>query len=283
MRRMISSMKGILRVAALSAICVFAAGCSEDEGYNPDNAISNYVPEEYTKMVESVTTVIEDGGGREYVWSYDFKYDIKNRIQQIDGTMKYYYSGQLCNSTSVAKYRYNQAALKVDYVKEDVYPNKSEWNMTSKGSYKGAFNANGTLANFYTFDCEYTGPLFTKAYVDGGDEYALEYDRYNNLVKAYLVDVDHPADSTLREYTYSPYKNKTNFDFASFFGYNIAERLVPANTSHNYAIFQLGAFGMFGSRSTNLPDGEWEFDSEGCPVRYTNSDLKKTIVIRYRK
>jgi hypothetical protein len=197
--------------------------------------------------------------------------------------MKYYYKGQLCNSTSTAKYRYNKALLTVENDKEDVYPNKSDWNMTSKGSYKGGFNANGTLANFYTFDCEYSGMLFTKAYVDGGEEYAMEYDRFNNLVKAYRVDGNAPADGTLKVYTYSPYKNKTNLDFASFFGYNIAERLVPANTSHNYAIFQLGAFGMFGSRSTNLPDGVWEFDSDGCPTKYTNSELKKTVLIKYKK
>jgi hypothetical protein len=277
------SIKNLLRVSALSAICLFATGCSDDDGYNADSAISNYVPEEYTKMVESVTTVIEDDGGREYVWTYEFLYDIKNRIQQIDGTMKYYYKGQLCNSTSTAKYRYNKALLTVEYVKEDVYPNKSDWNMTSKGSYKGGFNANGTLANFYTFDCEYSGMLFTKAYVDGGEEYAMEYDRFNNLVKAYRVDGNAPAVGTLKVYTYSPYKNKTNLDFASFFGYNIAERLVPANTSHNYAIFQLGAFGMFGSRSTNLPDGVWEFDSDGCPTKYTNSELKKTVLIKYKK
>ncbi len=276
-------MKKFFQLLALSVVCLFAAGCSDDDGYNADSAISNYVPEEYSKMVESVTTVIEDDGGREYVWSYEFLYDIKNRIKQINGTMKYYYKGQLCNSTSTADYRYDKALLKINYVKEDVYPNKSDWNMTSKGSYKGGFNSNGTLANFYTFDCEYSGTLFTKAYVDGGDEYAMEYDRYNNLVKSYLVDVDHPADSTMREYSYSPYKNKTNFDFASFFGYNIAERLVPANTSYNYAIFQLGAFGMFGSRSTNLPDGTWEFDSDGCPTKYIDSDIKKTISIRYKK
>lgn len=277
-------MKNIFKLMALSAICLFAAGCSDDDGYNADNAISNYTPEEYTKMVENITTVIVDDGGREYIWSYEFLYDAKNRIKQINGTMKYYYSGQLCNSTSTADYRYDKALLKVDYVKEDVYPKKSEWNLTSKGTYRGGFNANGTLANFDTFDCEYTGNLFTKAYVDGGDEYAMEYDRNNNLVRSYQVDVDHPADSTIREYIYSPYKNKTNFDFASFFGYNIAERLVPANTSHNYAIFQLGAFGMFGTRSTHLPDGIWEFDSEGCPTKYvSNGDLKKTMNIRYRK
>ena len=52
------SIKNLLRVSALSAICLFATGCSDDDGYNADSAISNYVPEEYTKMVESVTTVI---------------------------------------------------------------------------------------------------------------------------------------------------------------------------------------------------------------------------------
>ena len=50
------SIKNLLRVSALSAICLFATGCSDDDGYNADSAISNYVPEEYTKMVESVTT-----------------------------------------------------------------------------------------------------------------------------------------------------------------------------------------------------------------------------------
>ena len=71
------SIKNLLRVSALSAICLFATGCSDDDGYNADSAISNYVPEEYSKMVESVTTVIEDDGGREYMWTYEFLYDIK--------------------------------------------------------------------------------------------------------------------------------------------------------------------------------------------------------------
>lgn len=273
-----------LCMVAMFALAMFATGCSEDDGYNADTAVSYYTPDSYSKMVETITTVVTDDAGKEYVWIYEFLYDAKNRIKQINGTMKYYYSGQLCNSTSVAKYIYNKALLKVEYTKEDVYPNKPAWNMTSKGTYRGAFNANGTLANFDTFDCEYNGLLFKKVYQDGGREFALDYDRFNNLVRTYQVEGIEPAEGTIKEYIYSPYANNTNFDFASFFGYNIAERLIPSNASTNYAIFQLGAFGMFGSRSTHLPEGTWEFDSDGCPTKYTlNAATSRTTNIRYKK
>ena len=264
--------------------CIVTVGCSSDDDYNADTAISFYSSDSYDKMVSSVTTV-SNVDGKEYKWTYDFVYDAQNRIKEINGVMKYYYKGQLCNSISQVKYYFDKASLNINYVKEDTYPYKSDWNTIQKGKYSGAFNKNGTIANFYTFDCEYSGMLLKKAYVDGGDEYALEHDRHNNIIKAYRLDGDSPEEGTLREYNYiktdsegNSIVNKTNFDFASFFGYNIVERLVPANENYLYAIFQLGAFGMFGSRCTHLPDGVWEFDDDGFPVSYIDSNGRKTDI-----
>lgn len=259
--------------------------CESSDDYNPDTAESYYTPDTNGNSVSSITTT-SVVNGREYSWTYDFDYDINNRIKEINVKMKHYDKNRICNITSNAKYYYDKVSLKIKYVMEFDYPDDSDKNYTLKGTYSGAFNKNGTLANFYSYDCEYSGTLFTKAYVDGGDEYAFEYDTYNNLVRTYRCDESGGVEtSTLREYSYTPFNNRTNFDFASFLGYNIVERLVYVNELPVYAIFQLGAFGMFGSVSTHLPEGDkslpyggWEFNADKCPVSFVSAEGRKSVI-----
>ena len=274
-----------LCIVAMFALGLFATGCSEDDGYNADTAVSYYTPENYSKMVETITTVVTDAAGKERIYMYNFVYDIKNRIKEINCSWKHYdEENRALLTESKAKYYYNKASLKIDCIVDNTYLYNDITIGTLKMSYKGAFNANGTLANFHTYDCEYNGLLFKKAYVDGGMELAFEYDRFNNLVRTYQVEGIEPAEGTIKEYIYSPYVNKTNFDFASFFGYNEAERLPRINAISYTSAFQLGAFGMFGSRSTHLPEGAWVFDSDGCPTSYTlNAKQNIVINIRYKK
>ena len=65
-----------LCMVAMFALGLFATGCSEDDGYNADTAVSYYTPENYSKMVETITTVVTDDAGKEYVWIY--KYYVHN-------------------------------------------------------------------------------------------------------------------------------------------------------------------------------------------------------------
>ena len=53
--------KTLLKLAFLSLLAFVATGCSSDEEYNADTAISYYKPLEYDKMVSSIEIAYKKG------------------------------------------------------------------------------------------------------------------------------------------------------------------------------------------------------------------------------
>ena len=250
--------KFFLYLTVLSLFAFVTTGCSDDNDYNADTAQSYYKPEIYDRMVSSIA-VTSNVDNKDYSWTYNFVYDAQNRIKEINGNTKFYETNikQYCEGTIQTKYYYNNETLKIEYL-YDIYVPKLDKSTSKNGKYFGAFDKeDGKLIQFYSYDCEYAGLMLSKAYVDDGTSFGLEYDRNNNLVKAYKLDSigANPIESTVREYEYSTKINRTNIDFASFLGYNIIEKIAPPNTYHPYELFHLGAFGMFGGRGKNLPRG----------------------------
>ncbi len=273
-----------LYLTFLSLIAFVATGCSSDDEYNADTAISYYKPDADKRMVSSIA-ITSNVENRDYSWTYNFVYDAQKRIKEINGVTKFYESRikQYCEGTINTRYYYNNETLKIEY-QYDIYFPESSKSTSKSDKYFGAFDKeDGVLKSFYSFDCEYSGLMLSKAYVDDGTIFGLEYDRSNNIIKAYQLDSlgNDPIESTVREYEYSTNLNNTNIDFSSFIGNNIIERIVPPNTYHPFELFHLGAFGMFGGRGKNLPKGTWEFDGEGCPVKFV-SPQNRTYIITYK-
>ena len=274
----------LLDIFSALLLCMLAAGCSSDDSYNADTAESYYKPEVYDRMVSAITMTQKYADGKNCEYKYEFLYDAQNRIKEINSTWKYFpnISGvgkKLCNTSVNARYFFEGEALTIKCRQENVFPGNEEWNSVTNKNYSGAFNKDGVLSQFHSFDCEYQGLLLTKAYFDGGYELGLGYDRTNNIIKAYSIDsLGNPKDNETIRYSYTQKVNRTNFDFASFFGYNIIEASIHKPNSAVYAPFQLGAFGMFGARGINLPQGEWEMDSEGYPVAYSNSEGRRYVI-----
>ena len=287
-KHLINMKKTLLNLAFLSLLALVATGCSSDEEYNADTAISYYKPLEYDKMVSSIEIAYKKGN-MENSWIYNFTYDAQNRIKEINGKMNYYSNAMGTNNaytkyegTVQTKYFYNNETLTIKCI-YNTYSFKHDKSIKISPKFYGCFDKDGKLISFNSYDCEYSGFELTRAYTDYGTTYGLEYDRNQNITKAYLIDSLGKADaSTIRTYEYTTKINYTNIDFASFFGYNIIERLVDCNIKHPYELFHLGAFGMFGSRGRNLPKGDWEFavlDSnninsevnERYPIKFTSS------------
>lgn len=280
--------KKLLKLTFLSLLAFVAMGCSSDEEYNADTAISYYKPLEYDRMVSSIEIAYKKGNMNNS-WKYDFTYDVQNRIKEINGTMNYYSNAMSSNNAYVkyegtvqTKYFYNNETLKIECI-YNTYAPKYDKTKKITPKFYGCFDKDGKLISFDSFDCTYDAFQLTRAYTDYGTIYGLEYDRNLNITKAYLIDsLGKPDPTTIRTYEYSTKTNYTNIDFASFFGYNIIERLVDCNIKHPYELFHLGAFGMLGSRGKNLPKGEWEFavldsinlnseQNERYPIKYTSS------------
>lgn len=275
-----------LYLTLLSIIALATIGCSKsDDEYNADTAPSYYKPGVYERMVDSIliTSTVD---GRDYSWNYNFIYDAQNRIKEIRGLRKFYESSlkQNCEETIISKYYFfDNVTLGVEYF-YNIYIPKTGQSGNRQGKYYGCFDGDGKLISFDSFDCEYEGLILNKVYTDYETSFALEYDRYNNIIKTYQLDSlgTNPIEKTILEYEYSNKKNNTNIDFASFLGYNIAERNIQWNKLHPYEYFHLGAFEMFGSRSYHLPKGEWTFDEEGYPVKYI-SPKERTYIIKYKQ
>lgn len=287
-KHLINMKKTLLNLAFLSLLALVATGCSSDEEYNADTAISYYKPLEYDRMVSSIEIAYKKGNMNNS-WKYDFTYDVQNRINEINGTMNYYSNAMSSNNAYVkyegtvqTKYFYNNETLKIECI-YNTYAPKYDKTKKITPKFYGCFDKDGKLISFDSFDCTYDAFQLTRAYTDYGTIYGLEYDRNLNITKAYLIDsLGKPDPTTIRTYEYSTKTNYTNIDFASFFGYNIIERLVDCNIKHPYELFHLGAFGMLGSRGKNLPKGEWEFavldsinlnseQNERYPIKYTSS------------
>lgn len=273
-------MKFIYIISAL-LLSFVAVGCSSDDDYNADTAVSYYIPQEYDRMVSSIT-VSNTVSGKEYTQKYDFVYDAQNRIKEINGEFKRWIGDKhniLCNTTTQANYYYKNEVLLIEWTEVNDY---LEETYDFAGRYTGVFNPNGTLDQFYDFDCVYEGMLLTESHHDTGDSCVLGYDRFNNLTSARAYALDSLDQKQLVQsytYTYTSKVNKTNIDFASLLGYNIVERVIPDMQSTIYSLFQLSAFGMFGSRCTHLPAaGEWTFDEEGFPLTLTEPSGRKYVI-----
>lgn len=292
--------KTLLKLAFFSLLAFVATGCSKDEEYNADTAISYYKPLEYDRMVSSIEIAYKKGNMNNS-WKYDFAYDAQNRIKEINGTMNYYSNAMSSNNayeryegTVQTKYFYNNETLTITCI-YNTYSPKYDKSKKYTPKYYGCFDKDGKLISFDSYDCVYNGFELQSAHTDYGTTYCLEYDRNQNITKAYMMDdsIGSADVSTIKTYEYSTRVNYTNIDFASFFGYNIIERLVDWNIKHPYEIFHLGAFGMFGSRGKNLPKGEWEFavlDSENpnsevnyrYPIKFT-SLIGMVYTIKYKE
>ena len=205
-----------------------AVGCSSDDDYNADTAVSYYVPQEYDRMVSSIT-ISNTVDGKEYTEKFDFVYDAQNRIKEINGKFKRWIGDKhniLCNTTTQANYYYKNDVLLVEWTEVNDYRDEK---YDFSGRYMGLFNQNGTLAKFSGdwfpgFDCVYEGMLLKKAYFDTDEWCELGYDRYNNLTSARAYALDSLDQASLVQnytYTYTSKANNTNIDFASLLGYNI--------------------------------------------------------------
>ncbi len=277
--------KSFIYLAFLSLFAIVVTGCSNDDEYNADTALSYYKPGEYDRMVSSIA-ITNFLYGKDYSWTYNFVYDAQNRIKEIHGNTRFYENQSIkdyCEGTVLSRYFYDNETLKIE-CKYDVYVPKMDKSINMGGKFFGCFDKeDGKLIQFDSFDCEYSGLMIERAYTDYGTSFGLEYDRNNNIIKTYQYDsVGNIAQKTIKEYEYSTKINKTNIDFASFLGYNIIERNVSLNEMHPYEVFHLGAFGMLGGRGKNLPRGEWVLDEDGFPTEYVSPEGRK-YVIKYKE
>ena len=287
-KHLINMKKTLLNLAFLSLLALVATGCSSDEEYNADTAISYYKPLEYDKMVSSIE-ISSNVSNRDYKWTYNFVYDAQNRIKEIYGDARYYVKqdkpqiNSYVERTHSSKYYYDNEILKVKYFYNEYIIQLDLNNKFSRVLYGRFDKEDGKLISFDSFDCVYSGFELVRAYTDYGTSFGLEYDRNQNIIKSYQIDsLGNAAENTVRTYEYSTSVNKTNIDFASFLGYNIVEHNIPRNELHPYGFVHLGAFGMFGSRGKNLPKGVWEFDEQGYPVKFV-SQQNRTYIIKYNE
>lgn len=305
-------MKNIRNFILLVFMAVSLAACSDSDDYNADTAPSFYKPASGRRMVAQVktTNII---GGRDYSWEHNFSYDAQGRIKQIDSKMVHHRAVQFDNSvryykcyiTSQANYYYDNDKLRVDYTLSREYPDYQSWNTTESEKDRGVFDDNGTLTRMAAMYLEYSGTQLQRADTSDGLIVMPWRDNRGNVtgyVKYLAMHADN--DSVLldrrNDVKYSSIKNKTNFDFSGYFGYWGVEQATYANRTEYYASYQLAAFGMLGATSPNLPFaiverdsngnvviengspkylyGEWEFDSQDCPVSYTDGTGRRTEI-----
>lgn len=281
------------------ACTAMLAACGEYYGYDADTAESPYTPREGVHLVKSVKTT-STYDGREYSWEHNFSYDAKNRIREIESSIVYHEpiasAGVTriyqCNRTSRTVYYYLGDAVDVVYSVSLKYPGYKAWDINMGGTDEGIFNSKGLLEKLSALDFEYSGMSLSAAYSDGGRRYELTRSRDN--VTGFKIYDDYSGEVIVDrggEYEFSYDKNKTNFDFSAYFGYwGVEEELVP-NGAPLYAAYQLAAFGMLGTTSPYLPVGKpvtsengniqygkWNFDIQGRPVLYTDTQGRKTEV-----
>ena len=177
--------KTLLKLTFLSLLAFVAMGCSSDEEYNADTAISYYKPLEYDRMVSSIA-ITSNVSNRNYSWTYNFVYDAQNRIKEINGNTKFYENDikQYCEGTVQTKYYYNNETLKVQY-QYDIYIPKLDKNISSNAKYFGHFDKeDGKLISFDSFDCVYSGFELVRAYTDYGPSFSHEYNSNQNIIQS---------------------------------------------------------------------------------------------------
>ena len=294
-------MKRVFYLFAMAVCCMFAA-CSDSDDYNANTAESPYKPSPTLRKVASVRTT-NTVDGRDYSWEHKFEYDAQGRIKSINSTMQHHRAVSFadvvryykCDITSRADYYYKGDVLEVDYVVERNYPEYPDWNTRESGSDRGKFNQAGVLSNFATIDFVYSATSLSAAYTDSGREYLIKRDASGDVSGYVITNLE--GDSIIldrgQEYGYSRFQNRINFDLSAYFGYWGIEQELYANRAQYYASYQLGAFGMLGAASPYLPIsmlgkdeygnsayiyGEWELDSQNCPVSFTDATGRKSVI-----
>lgn len=298
----------------LMLLCVASfTACSDDDGdgYNANAAVTPYEPLP-GRIVASLKTTNEIDG-REYSWEHRFEYDTLGRVKEINSYMCHHRLLEFdnvdrfykCYITSNAKYYYRGNVFEVKYNVTREYPDYPDWNTKENGTDEGVFNGSGVLTKFANMDFEYSRTALQKAFVDNGRRYDVIRDQSGNI-KGYML-FNSVEDTLLvdrsRDFMYSRYRNKTNFDFSGYFGCWGVEQAIYANRSQYYASYQLAAFGMLGATSNDLPmytvvrdekgnvvtdgggngiyvAGEWSFDEKNYPVLFVDASGRRTE-IRY--
>ena len=278
----------------LPLCCIFFVACTAE--YDADTAESNYKPEAGRHMVASVTTS-DTVDGRDYVWKHEFSYDAKGRIKSVESDVKSYRAVQYDNATdyleytalSTANYIYNGAELEIEFSFKIDYPSSPLLNTKGSSKDSGRFNRNGALTSFSALDFVYSGAVLQQAYDDYGVYYTIERDGVN-VVRYSVFDTESDSNiSKSKLYFYTPTVNETNFDFSAYLGYWGVERSLGLRSDvPYYSLYQLGAFGMLGTPSKELPwgviengervYGEWRYDSKGRPSLFVDADGVRTEV-----
>jgi hypothetical protein len=290
----------------------FTACSDNDDDYNANTAVSPYEPAQGRRMVAQIKTT-NTVDGRDYSWEHNFQYDAQNRIRQIDSRFVHYRAVKFanttrfyrCNITSQANYYFEDEKFRVEYTLSREYPEFPEWNSTESGKDHGLFNSNGTLAKISAIDLEYNATQLQRAYSDGGIKTEVARDASGNVTGYRKYRMMNAEQDTLiidrsNDFRYYRDANRTNFDFSSYFGYWGIDQLLYANNTEYYASYQLAAFGFFGATSSHLPYGmlardgkgnvvmesgtpkylygNWEFDSQNCPVSFTDGTGRRTEI-----
>lgn len=306
-------MKGFFKYIVFPLLAVAIVGCSDDDDYNADTAISPYEPVPERRLVSQVSTT-DTIDGRAYLWEYNFSYDVHNRIKEINSKIVGYVDEEFvnitryykCNKTSKVNYYYLGNDFRIEYSASHEYPEYPAWNGSQSAKWYGVFNSNGTLAEYSTMDFEYNATQLKAVYLDGGNIYEIKRDTRGNVtgyVKLEQTNVG--ADRVVADYgnecRYSSFRNNTNFDFSGYFGFWGIEKSLPTEYIEYYAPYQLTAFGMLGATSAYLPlsmlsrndkgeivkdndgnavylSGEWVRDEAGYPLEFVEETGRKTEI-----
>ena len=291
----------------MAAAVVFTACSDDSEAYDADTAVSNYVPLQSGRKVASLyTTNVIDG--REYSFRHNFTYDKQGRIKEVNSEIKHHrmstspsgsVSFKLCNITSNAKYYYKGEYLEIAYNIVGRYPDYHNWDYAISYADAALLNDDGYILNFNQppyqgFTCSYNLASLKEVEFEGGNKFYVLRDNKGNVNGHMFEGYDKAGNDSVsrmsERYTYTSIENKTNFDFAAYFGYWEHERYINALATWPYASYQLAGFGFFGSYGGYLPLCEssvsggvsafslWKFDADGYPVKYTAPDGRVTTI-----
>ena len=292
----------------MMAAAVVLAACSDDsEPYDADSAVSNYVPVQGGRKVASLyTTNVIDG--RDYSFRHNFTYDKQGRIKEVNSEIQHHrlwktvdgkQKNTPCNITSNAKYYYKGEYLEIAYYLIGKYPEYPAWDYAISYIDAALLNDDGYILNFNQppyqgFTCSYNLSSLKSVEFEGGNIFDILRDNKGNVNGYNFAGFDNEGNDSVSRmparYTYTSIDNKTNFDFAAYFGYWEHERYINALASWPYASYQLAGFGFFGSYGGYLPLCEsavsggvsafslWEFDGDGYPVKYAAPDGRVTTI-----
>ena len=288
-------MKNLLTIFSL-LLCVAFVSCNEE--YDADTAQSLYEPSQARRVASVKTTFMENGG--ENIHHHRYTYDAKGRIKTVNSDLVIYTpvvkdyidtAYYRCNMTTSANYFYRGDELEVAFSVSTDYPELPSMNKLSSSSNFGVFGSNGKLLRFSQASFDYSTTMLLQAYTDGDICFDVTHDADGNITgyKKYYVTSGKVIEDRSNLYHYHPKKNKTNFDFSAYLGYWGVERSLGLRSDvPYYALYQLGAFGMLGTTSKELPwgviengkrvYGEWSYDSKGRPSLFVDADGVKTEV-----